>query len=163
METTVVPINWRQQSKAKPSVEVTFYTSLEYKMPFSSSTSVSRIRIIGSGVEGRTDNHFAQPRGICIDQVAKELYVVDCSNHRVCVFSLVSLAFLRQIGRGTQGSGPGFLNYAVGACIDFKNHHIYIADTNNHRISIFDQRSGVFLCCMGVHGVGPGELNSPYG
>lgn len=124
---------------------------------------MSRIRIIGSGVEGRTENHFTQPRGICIDQKMKELFVVDCNNHRICVFSLVSLAFIRQIGRGVQGSGPGHLNYAVGACLDFKNHHIYVADTNNHRVSVFDQFTGAFIRCIGYHGSGQGELNSPYG
>ena len=132
-------------------------------MSLSSSTSVSRIRIIGNGVEGRTENHFTQPRGICIDRETKELFVVDCNNHRICVFSLISLAFIRQIGRGVQGSGPGHLNYAVGACLDFKNHHIYVADTNNHRVSVFDQFTGAFIRCIGYHGSGRGELNSPYG
>ena len=132
-------------------------------MALSSGTAVSRIRIIGTGVEGRADNHFAQPRGICIDKATKELFVVDCNNHRICVFSLTTLAFIRQIGRGIQGSGPGHLNYAVGACLDLKNHHIYVADTNNHRISVFDQATGGFICFIGCQGSGSGELNSPYG
>ena len=132
-------------------------------MASSGITSLNRIRIIGSGVEGRTDNHFAQPRGICVNQTTKELFVVDCNNHRICVFSLVSLVFIRQIGRGIQGSGPGCLNYAVGACLDHQNHHIYVADTNNHRVSVFDQATGAFIRCIGFHGSGRGELNSPYG
>lgn len=88
---------------------------------------------------------------------------MDCNNHRVCVFSLVTLAFLRQIGRGVQGSTTGCLNYAVGACLDHKNNHIFVADTNNHRVNVFHQETGVHVRCIGSYGQGYRQLNSPYG
>jgi DNA-binding beta-propeller fold protein YncE len=123
----------------------------------------SSIRIIGSGIEGRTDNHFAQPRGICVDETSKELFVVDCNNHRICVFSVVTLTFLRQIGRGLQGTSSNCLNYAVGACLDVQNEKIYVADTNNHRISAFNKVTGAHLQSIGSFGSGYGLLASPYG
>lgn len=132
-------------------------------MALSFGTNPNIIRVIGSGNEGRTDNQFAQPRGICIDEEAKELYIVDCNNHRICVFSVISLTFIRQIARGVQGSSPGCLNYAVGACLDTKNEKIYVADTNNHRISVFNKKTGVHLQSIGSFGTGYGLLNSPYG
>jgi DNA-binding beta-propeller fold protein YncE len=124
---------------------------------------VSMIRIVGAGTEGRTDNHFAQPRGICLNPQTKELFVCDCNNHRVLVFSMPSLAFKRQIGRGVQGSSHGCLNYAVGICLDLKRRHLYVADTNNHRICIFNQENGAHVGVIGTRGTGDGQLNSPYG
>lgn len=64
----------------------------------------SNIRIIGvSGKEGKGESQFAQPRGVCINRETKEIFVVDCNNHRIQVFHLYSLAFIRQIGKGIQG------------------------------------------------------------
>ena len=126
-------------------------------------TPPSVIRLIGAGIEGRTENHFAQPRGICVDQSVGELYVCDCNNHRVLVFALSTLAYKRQIGRGVQGSSPGCLNYAVGVCLDLKRHHLYVADTNNHRVCIFNQETGSYLGHIGSHGSSEGQLSSPYG
>ena len=121
------------------------------------------IRILGTGIEGRSENHFAQPRGICLDQSTKELFVCDCNNHRILVFSSLTLAYKRQIGRGIQGSSPGCLNYAVGICLDAKRRHLIVADTNNHRICIFNQETGVHIGNIGSHGNAEGQLSSPYG
>ena len=121
------------------------------------------IRILGTGIEGRSENHFAQPRGICLDQITKELFVCDCNNHRILVFSSLTLAYKRQIGRGIQGSSPGCLNYAVGICLDAKRRHLIVADTNNHRICIFNQETGVHIVNIGSHGNAEGQLSSPYG
>eukprot|EP01038_Epipyxis_sp_PR26KG_P004848 gene4848-6795_t len=129
----------------------------------STSLEVASIRIIGiSGKEGRGENQFAQPRGICIDSRTKEIFIVDCNNHRVQVFHLSSLAFIRQIGRGIQGSTNGSLNYAVGICMDDANQ-IFVADTNNHRIVVFNHITGVHIRSIGTQGSQEGMLNSPYG
>ena len=121
------------------------------------------IRILGTGIEGRSENHFAQPRGICLDQNTKELFVCDCNNPRILVFSSLTLTYKRQIGRGIQGSSPGCLNYAVGICLDAKRRHLIVADTNNHRICIFNQETGVHIGNIGSHGNAEGQLSSPYG
>ena len=129
----------------------------------SSSTSFSFVRILGtSGVDGRGEGQFAQPRGVAIDTKAKEIFVCDCNNHRVCVYNSKTLKFERYIGRGVQGASPGCLNYAVGLCID-GNNHLYVADTNNHRIVVFNQSTGAHIRNIGHQGSEPGLLNSPYG
>lgn len=121
------------------------------------------IRVIGtSGKEGKGESQFAQPRGVCIDPRTKELFVVDCNNHRIQVFHLSSLAFIRQIGKGVQGSSPGSLNYAVGICMDDVNQ-IFVADTNNHRVSVFNHITGGFIRLISSHGSANGYLSSPYG
>jgi len=121
------------------------------------------IRVIGnSGKEGKGENQFAQPRGICMDAKTKEIFIVDCNNHRVQVYHLNSLAYIRQIGKGEQSSNKGHLNYPVGICMD-DNHHIFVADTNNHRIAVFNRVTGVHVRSIGSKGTLVGLLNSPYG
>ena len=118
------------------------------------------VRVIGTGVEGRADNQFNQPRGICVDSRTREIFVVDCNNHRIQVFHQRSLAFIRSIGRGVSGQADGFLNYAVGVCLD-DAQQLYVADTNNHRIAVFHQATGQLVRNIGRHGTALGLLNSP--
>lgn len=123
----------------------------------------SLVRIIGNtGKEGKGENQFAQPRGVCVDNATKELFVVDCNNHRIQVYHLNSLAYIRQIGKGVQGDTPGSLNYAVGVCLDDKNQ-LYVADTNNHRVVVFNRVTGGHVRTIGSQGSTRGCLNSPYG
>lgn len=129
----------------------------------SSPSSDSSIRIIGnSGREGKGENQFAQPRGICINSKTKEIFIVDCNNHRIQVYHLNSLAYIRQIGKGVQGNLVGSLNYAVGLCLDDSNQ-LFAADTNNHRIAVFNSITGVHTRSIGSHGVSDGCFKSPYG
>lgn len=128
-----------------------------------SSLNDQSIRIIGmSGKEGKGENQFAQPRGICMDSKTKEVFIVDCNNHRIQVYHLNSLAYIRQIGKGIQGNSIGTLNYAVGICMDDVNQ-LFVADTNNHRIAIFNRVTGVHSHSIGSHGTANGLFNSPYG
>ncbi|KAJ1430624.1 hypothetical protein B484DRAFT_49966, partial [Ochromonadaceae sp. CCMP2298] len=123
----------------------------------------SLIRIIGNtGKEGKGEGQFSQPRGICIDAKTKEIFVVDCNNHRIQVYHLNSLAYIRQIGKGTQGSAAGSLNYAVGICMDDTNL-IFVADTNNHRVVAFNRITGGHVRTIGSQGTAEGCLSSPYG
>ena len=86
---------------------------------------------------------------------------------------MYSQAFIRQIA-GKSNSVPisaptvatnqiyGCLNYAVGICMDDSNQ-IYVADTNNHRIVVFNHVTGVHIRNISSHGTMLGYLNSPYG
>jgi DNA-binding beta-propeller fold protein YncE len=125
--------------------------------------ATGNMRIIGSGIEGKGDNQFSQPRGICIHAARNEIFVSDCKNHRVQVFHGKTFIFLRQIGKGIQGSGPGYLNLAVGICLHEEYDELFVADTNNHRIAVFNLVSGVHIMHIGSYGAEPGQLNSPYG
>lgn len=92
--------------------------------------------------------------------------VTDCNNHRIQVFQYDTLAFVRQIGKAISGTGPGHVNYAVGMCIDNypKSGRVYVADTNNHRIAVFNRQTGEFIKNIGSkQGCLPGLFSSPYG
>jgi hypothetical protein len=123
----------------------------------------SLVRIIGNTAkEGKGENQFAQPRGICVDAKTKEIFIVDCNNHRIQVYHLTSLAYIRQIGKGVQGDQPEMLNYAVGICMDDSNQ-IFVADTNNHRVVVFNRITGGHVRNISSQGAAPGCLQSPYG
>jgi DNA-binding beta-propeller fold protein YncE len=97
-----------------------------------------------------------------VDAKTKEIFIVDCNNHRIQVYHLNSLAYIRQIGNGEQGDAPGRLNYAVGICMD-DNKQIFVADTNNHRVVVFNRITGQHIRVIGAHGTAPGFMCSPYG
>jgi ABC-type Fe3+ transport system permease subunit/DNA-binding beta-propeller fold protein YncE len=63
-------------------------------------------------------------------------------------------------GFGTFGSGPGEFSRAEGLAVDSKDH-LYVADSCNHRIQIFDG-NGQWLATYGRAGSGLGELSYPY-
>lgn len=60
---------------------------------------------------------------------------------------------------GTLGSGPTELHMPHGFCIGL-NDDIVIADTNNHRISIFSLK-GEYRYSFGEEGIEPGKLYQP--
>ena len=125
------------------------------------------LRIIGqTGREGKGENQFSHPRGVCIDSETKEVFVVDCNNHRVIVYHLPSLAFVRQIGKGVIGFGSGTLNNSGGICIDTPTNQLFLADTNNHRIAVFNSKTGLHTRTIGggpIQGSLFGQLSRPYG
>ena len=109
------------------------------------------LREIGS------DDSFARPAGMTID--GEKLYVVDTHGHKIIVFSKADGSFLFSFG--THGSGKGEFNYPTNICIDRKGQ-LYIADSMNFRVQIFDQR-GHFISMFGKHGDGSGDFSKPRG
>ncbi len=60
--------------------------------------------------------------------------------------------------RGTIGKGQ--LNWPTGVARDPASGRIYVADTRNHQIKVFND-AGELLQSFGKHGEAPGEFNSP--
>ncbi|MHA2403074.1 MAG: 6-bladed beta-propeller, partial [Candidatus Kariarchaeaceae archaeon] len=61
---------------------------------------------------------------------------------------------------GSDGTGDGEFDRPFGITIG--ETHIFVADTYNHRIQIFD-RSGNFVTKFGSYGSGDGQFNHTYG
>jgi DNA-binding beta-propeller fold protein YncE len=80
-----------------------------------------------------------RPRGIAADSTedAKPLYVVDSGNGRVLVFGFDDTASIYTFG--IPGTGDGELDDPDGIAVD-SEHRIYVADTGNHRIQVFEQQ-----------------------
>ena len=101
------------------------------------------------GQQGSGNGQLNSPTGIAVD--ADELvYVCNCCNNCIEMFR-TNGTFVRQIG-------VGCLSYPWGVTVN--NKQVYVADTENHRISIFTLE-GQLIRTIGSRGSGPGQFNWP--
>ena len=107
------------------------------------------------GSNGSGQGQFNYPYGITVS--GQEVYVSDCHNHRVQVFSKDG-TFLRLFG--SQGSGQGQFNRPYG--ITVSGQEVYVSDWWNHRVQVFS-KDGTFLRLFGSEGSGQGQFNYPSG
>ena len=90
-------------------------------------------------VTGKFLRRFGQgilqsPWGIAVSE--DNVYVTDCYLHAVLQFRKKDYELVRRTG--TEGEGEGQLNNPRGLCIDY-NGDVYVADTWNHRVSVFSK------------------------
>ncbi len=98
----------------------------------------------GPGGSGADSNSFNEPSGVCLDS-SGNIYVADKQNNRVCKWDGFG-QFQGWIGGGAtgwqgntappSGNGQAWFIWPVGLWID--GGMIYVADSNNHRISRWD-------------------------
>lgn len=94
-------------------------------------------RFISSfGTHGDGSGHFSQPKGVAADSYG-HVYVAGATIDRVQIFSQ-SGQFLMAFG--SKGKGTGQFLMPAGMAID--NNRIYVADSLNSRIQIFDYVGG---------------------
>jgi hypothetical protein len=147
------------------------------------------------GSPGGAAGQLTGPFGMAVS--GNELYVADQGNHRISVFDAVSGAFVRALGKNVGGSGADTCTTASGceagsfggaagqltspSGVAVSAGDLYVADQGNHRISVFDASTGVFLrafgkdvggsgvdtctttCQAGSVGAAAGRLNYPHG
>ncbi len=100
---------------------------------------------------------FKRPAGLALD--GNRLYVVDTHGHRVIVLSKENGNFLFSFGKN--GIENGNFNYPTNIFIT-KEKLIYVTDSMNFRIQIFD-RDGGFRSSFGKLGDSSGNLSKPKG
>jgi YD repeat-containing protein len=61
---------------------------------------------------------------------------------------------------GSPGTGPGQYEKPQGVAVDTSSGHVYVADTENDRVDVFDE-SGAFLFAFGSIGSGVGQFSHP--
>ena len=152
-----------------------------------------------TGVAGGRAGQLSQPAGVAFD-LAGNLHVADSANHRISVFSPQG-AFVRAFGfdvhpaggagfescaasckAGVAGGAAGQLNVPVGLAVDPVGN-LVVADSSNHRISVFNPTGGFVgaagfdvmpgggagfeacaeSCKAGVAGGAAGQLSTPAG
>ncbi len=109
-------------------------------------------------------DELGHPGGIAIDERNRFLYVADTGNERIAVFDADTFKFLRSIGGPPKKVGdddPGTLSKPSNVAVD-KEGLIYVSDTMNNRIQVFDADGG-FVSMFGRSGDGPGFFARPKG
>jgi sugar lactone lactonase YvrE len=109
---------------------------------------------VAIGKQGEFDN----PSGLAVDESGGRLYVADPRNHRIRVYGTSDGEFLFEFGQ--RGSEEGEMNFPTNLFVS--NRKLYITDTGNFRIQIFDL-DGNYLGGFGKVGDSPGQLARPKG
>ncbi len=107
----------------------------------------------GAGNYGSDLHHFGNFSGsnqgnIAVDSLHR-IFVPDAGNHRVMVYKNDGTIF-GQIGAGQPGSGPG--QFACPNGVGISHAYIFVADTCNQRIQVFDL-SFKYVSTIGQTGV----------
>lgn len=101
--------------------------------------------------EAAAATHFVAPAGIALG-MAGEVYIADSERGFV--------ARLNRKGDGVGIIGRGELRHPVGLAFDAATQRLYVADTHDHDIKVFDA-DGRLLRTLGRRGEKPGEFNYP--
>ena len=107
---------------------------------------------------------LAEPGGLAIDKENRFLYVADVTLDQVLVYDADSFKLLRKIGttgHNHELTTPGDFAKPTGLAVD-KDGNLYVCDTLNNRIEIFDADSK-FMSTFGKAGDGPGYFARPKG
>jgi DNA-binding beta-propeller fold protein YncE len=96
---------------------------------------------------------LSRPTGVCADD--NIVVVSEWEAHRISVLNRCEGALLRRFG--SFGRGDGQLCFPCGLCFMSGHRHIAVADSDNHRVSVFSVE-GEFIRHVGV-----GQLRSPNG
>lgn len=109
---------------------------------------------IGEADQGR----LGMPLGIDVDGQGL-VYVVDSSTKLVNIYDADGV-FQRSLG------GPKSFKRPSGIAVDKAGARVYVVDTggvtnDEHRVRVFDARTGNHLLDFGTRGAGDGELNLP--
>lgn len=111
------------------------------------------------GQTGDQPGQFVRPQSLMVQDDL--LYVADSCNHRIQRFDTRSSvpSFVDQWGKPGEKAGEMFYPYGL----DFMSDgNIVVAEYKNARVQLLTPE-GKSLATWGTHGVGPGQLNLPWG
>jgi DNA-binding beta-propeller fold protein YncE len=121
-----------------------------------------------AGLGGTGAGDLSQPEGVALDG-SGNLYVSDFNNHRINVYGIAGPSFVRAFGAGvdtaatsfescTAASGceagegtavAGAMSFPSGLALDGSGN-LYVSDTNNHRIDVFNTAGPTFVRAFGA-------------
>jgi DNA-binding beta-propeller fold protein YncE len=139
------------------------------------------ITTIGTtGSLGSSNKQFKNPYGIAVSSSDNRIYVADTGNHRIQVFDGNSnYNYIATIGTtGSAGTSNTQFNDPHCIAVSSKGNLIYVSDSGNHRIQIFEYVGNTstndyeydygyhYIATIGTTGsAGPSntQLNNPHG
>jgi tripartite motif-containing protein 71 len=126
------------------------------------NSSGNYLATIGGGPCGTGNTQLCWPRHIAI--YGNRLYVADADNHRVQIFDISNPRAPTYAGTlgttGSPGSGNNQFNTPQGVAVDA--NYIYVADTENHRVQIFNRNTLAYVATIGgSYGTGNNQFKFP--
>ena len=124
------------------------------------TASLAVVATLGTaGVAGSDAAHLNQPSGVGLDPAGGHILVADTGNQRIQLFDAGSFAYVATLGvTGTAGTDNGHFNAPASAFVNTVAHQLYVADSGNQRVQVFDAGSLAYLATIGVTGA-PGSNN----
>ncbi|NOY12264.1 MAG: hypothetical protein GXP51_00775 [Deltaproteobacteria bacterium] len=86
------------------------------------------------GEKGGEPGKLSRPRGIAVDDIRQQIYLVDYQRHTLSVFAKTG-EYLFEVGG--LGSGRGWFYYPSDVIVDGRGR-VIVADTFNHRLQVFE-------------------------
>lgn len=113
-------------------------------------------------IGGEDPGALSRPMGLDVDKVGN-LYVLDSLLKLINVYNRDGV-FLRTIGVGATDADK--INRPAGLAVNPEGTRLYAVDiggtsSDDHKILVYDAKSGAFIKRIGKRGSGPGEFNLP--
>eukprot|EP00455_Lapot_gusevi_P001042 TRINITY_DN10418_c0_g1_i6.p2 TRINITY_DN10418_c0_g1~~TRINITY_DN10418_c0_g1_i6.p2 ORF type:complete len:128 (-),score=30.39 TRINITY_DN10418_c0_g1_i6:102-485(-) len=83
------------------------------------------------------------PTGVCVDP--HHIYIVDCDNYRVLVYSKQTGDVVFQMGQGEKGRGDTQFKHPMGVSVDSEAGMVYVADFGNERVCVYRTSDGSYV------------------
>ena len=102
-------------------------------------------------IEGQITDGIVDPVGLAIDNENRFLYVADTQQDQVLVYDADTLKLLHRIGTGGKNhtlTTPGDFAAPQGVAVD-KEGNLYVTDTLNDRVEIFDADGQILSAHLG--------------
>jgi DNA-binding beta-propeller fold protein YncE len=120
--------------------------------------AVFRLRADGEPLGEIGAATLQRPTGLAIDSAGERLFVADSKAHRIYVFDAAG-SLLQTWGE--RGEADGQLNAPTH--LAFYDDKLYVTDTLNSRVQVFDAHNGEFLSTFGQRGLYMGNMPRPKG
>ncbi len=121
--------------------------------------SLALIAVLGTtGVAGSDNAHLNDPTGVAFDGATDQIFVADSGNDRIQVYDATSFAYVETIGDSGSSAarlasvGNTSFNAPGGLYSDAATGRLYVADTGNQRVQIFDRASMAYVATLGTTG-----------
>ncbi len=98
---------------------------------------------------------FGKPMNIVTDDFGN-VYVTDLAGSALLVFDAETGQYKRHVAEG-----QNIFTKPAGLAIDKKKMRLYVSDTKNHQIYVFDIKSDKLIQTIGSRGPGAGQFNFP--